>query len=262
MTARTLDVGLPARRSGVGAWMKAYRAMVRWEFVGSRLVFPVLLVVQILAGAGFVLGFGLLIPDMDDAMALYLSTGAVVMSLILIGLIVTPQLIAQQRMVGSYEYVWSLPVPRSSAVAASMTMAALVAVPGVIAAMGVAVWRYEISFEVSPVVIPACLLTLLCACLFGTAVAHGVKEPQATLMFTQLAIFFVIGFSPVSFPIDRLPEWLATVHEFLPFHHMAVLIRSSLTTGLVTAEPINWIVLVIWTALTAGITAAVLVRRK
>ena len=81
-------------------------------------------------------------------------------------------------------------------------------------------------------------------------------------MFTQLAIFFVIGFSPVSFPIDRLPEWLATVHEFLPFYHMAVLIRSSLTTGLVTAEPINWIVLVIWTVLTAGITAAVLVRRK
>jgi ABC-2 type transport system permease protein len=111
-------------------------------------------------------------------------------------------------------------------------------------------------------VIPAFVLTLLCGCLLGTAVAHGVDEPQVTLLFTQLAIFFIIGFSPVSFPIDRLPGWLAAVHEFLPFHHMAIVIRASLTTGLVAVEPIDWIILGAWTAITAGITGAVLVRRK
>jgi len=236
--------------------------MLRWEILGSRLLFPLIVIVQVLAGAGFVLGFGLLIPDIDTEMALYLSTGAVVMSLILIGLVLTPQLIAQQRMEGSYDFVWSLPVPRSAAITASVTLAAVAAVPGVLAAIGVAMWRYDISFVVSAAVIPACVLTLLCGCLLGTAVAHGVAEPQATLMFTQLAIFFVLGFSPVNFPIDRLPDWLASVHQFLPFHHMAVLIRSSLTAGLVTAEPIDWIILCGWTALTALITGLVLVRRK
>jgi ABC-2 type transport system permease protein len=236
--------------------------MLRWEMLGSRLLLPLIVIVQILVGAGFVIGFGLLIPNIDPQMALYLSTGAVVMSLILIGLVLTPQVIAQQKMEGSYEYLWSLPVPRSAATVASVTLAALVAIPGVAAAMTVAVWRYDISFAVTPAVIPAFLLTLLCGCLMGTAVAHGVGEPQVTLLFTQLAIFFIIGFSPVSFPIDRLPDWLATIHEFLPFHHMAVVIRSSLTTDLVTVEPADWIVLGVWTAVTASITAVVLVRRK
>jgi ABC-2 type transport system permease protein len=96
----------------------------------------------------------------------------------------------------------------------------------------------------------------------GAAVAHGVEEPQVTLLFTQLAIFFIIGFSPVSFPIDRLPAWLATIHEFLPFHHMAIVIRSSLTPGLVEVAPADWVVPLAWTALTAAITGFVLVRRK
>ena len=262
MTARHLVVALPGRRSGVGGWLPSYTAMIRWEVLGARLLLPLIVIVQILAGAGFVLGFGLLIPNLDGSMALYLSTGAVVMSLILIGLVLTPQVIAQQKMEGSYEYLWSLPVPRSAATMASVTLAALAAIPGVLVAMAVAMWRYDISFTVSAEVIPAFALTLLCGCLLGTAVAHGIDEPQVTLLFTQLAIFFIIGFSPVSFPIDRLPTWLATVHLFLPFHHMAVVIRSSLTTDLVVVEPIDWAVLVAWTALAGVITGIVLVRRK
>jgi ABC-2 type transport system permease protein len=256
------EVDLRAKRSGAASWMNSYTAMLRWETRGARLLLPLIVVVQILAGAGFVLGFGLLIPDIDADMALYLSTGAVVMSLILIGLVLTPQVIAQQKMEGSYEFLWSLPVPRSAATIASVTLAALAAIPGVAAAMLVAVWRYDISFVVSPTVVPAFLLTLLCGCLVGTAVAHGVEEPQVTLLFTQLAIFFIIGFSPVSFPIDRLPPWLANLHEFLPFHHMAVVVRSSLTTDMVSVAPIDWVVLVAWTAVAAGITGLVLLRRK
>lgn len=246
----------------MGGWLHGYLAMLRWEVLGSRMLLPLMIVVQILAGAGFVLGFGLLIPDLESAMALYLSTGAVVMSLILIGLVVTPQVIAQQKMEGSYEYLWSLPVPRTAAMSASVTLAALVAIPGVVAAIGVAVWRYDVAFTVSPTAVPASLLSLLCACFIGSALAHGIGEPQVTLLFTQFGIFFLIGFSPVSFPIDRLPSWLATVHELLPFHHMGVVVRSSLTDGLVDADPIDWLVLVAWTATTAMITGAVLGRRK
>ncbi|MFZ0014030.1 MAG: ABC transporter permease [Acidimicrobiia bacterium] len=255
-------VGLPVSRSGASGWASHYMAMLRWEILGSRLLLPLMLIVQVLVGAGFVIGFGLLIPGIDADMALYLSTGAVVMSLLLIGLVLTPQLIAQQKMDGSYDFLRALPVPRSAATMASVTLAALIAIPGVMAAMGVAVWRYDISFVVSPAVIPAFALTLLCGCLIGTAVAHGVDEPQVTLLFTQLAIFFIIGFSPVSFPIDRLPPWLATVHEFLPFHHMAVVVRSSLTSGLVVVELFDWLMIVAWIAVTGAITGAVLTRRK
>ncbi|RPI23608.1 MAG: ABC transporter permease, partial [Actinobacteria bacterium] len=161
MTTETLAaMGLPMKRVGAANWLHSYRAMVRWEVLGSRLVLPLLVIVQILAGAGFVVGFGLLIPDISSAAALYLSTGAVVMSLILIGLIGTPQIVAQQKMEGSYDFMWSLPVPRSAATLASVTLAALVAIPGVVAALLVAVWRYDVTFTVDASIVPAFTLTV------------------------------------------------------------------------------------------------------
>jgi ABC-type polysaccharide/polyol phosphate export permease len=66
----------------------------------------------------------------------------------------------------------------------------------------------------------------------------------------------------VSFPIERLPTWLATVHEYLPIHHMALAVRSSLTDGLVEMTGRSWVVLVVWTVAAAAVTGLVLVRRK
>jgi ABC-2 type transport system permease protein len=178
------------------------------------------------------------------------------------GLIVTPQLVAQQKMEGSYEFMWSLPVPRSAASAASVTLGVLVAIPGVVAALLVAMWRYDISFTFHPSVIPATLLTIVCGSLIGAAIAHAIDQPQLTLLLSQVGIFFIIGFSPVSFPIERLPGWLATVHEYLPIHHMALVVRASLTDGLVVVTARSWVVLVAWLGLAAAITGLVLVRRK
>lgn len=248
-------------RRGLGHWLDAYRSMVRWEFVGSRLVLPLLVIVQILAGAGFVVGFGLLIPSPTESTALYLATGAVVNSLILIGLIVSPQIIAQEKMEGSYDFLSSLPVPRSAATAASVTLAFLVAIPGVFAALLVAVWRYDVVFTVKPTVVPAVILTLACGSLLGAAIAHGLPLPQVTMLISQLLIFFTIGFAPINFPIDRLPEWLQTVNELLPFHHMALAIRSSLTEGLVEITIRSWVVLTVWTVAAGFATAVVLGRR-
>ncbi|HEY7469081.1 MAG TPA: ABC transporter permease [Acidimicrobiia bacterium] len=262
MTGAATPATLPAKRAGVSNWLHSYAAMVRWEMTGSRLLLPLIAIVQILSGAGFVIGFGLLIPSIDEATALYLSTGAVVMSLILMGLIVTPQLVAQQKMEGSYDFMWSLPVPRSAASAASLTLGVLVALPGLIAALLVAMWRYDITFDIHLSVIPATLLTIVCGSLIGSAVAHGMNQPQLTLLFTQIGIFFIIGFSPVSFPIERLPGWLATVHEYLPIHHMALVVRASLTDGLVAVTSQSWIILLVWLVIAAVITGVVLVRRK
>lgn len=263
MTVQTaLPPDLPPKRVGARNWLRSYGSMLRWELVGARLFLPLLITVQILAGAGFVLGFGLLIPQVDNATALYLATGAVVMSLILIGLIVSPQLIAQRKMEGSYDFLWSLPVPRSAATTASVTLAALVAVPGIIAALGVAVWRYGVSFSVHPSIVPAFLLTVACGALVGSAIAHGLEQPQITMLISQLLIFFSIGFAPIFFPIEHLPGWLASVHRYLPVYPMALAVRSSLTDGLTTMTAQAWIVLTVWTAAAASLTGLVLVRRK
>ena len=114
----TTAIALPAKQSGPGHWVRSFRAMLRWQLTDMRLLVPMIVFVQILSGVGLVLGFSLLMPNMSSDMALYLVTGAVVVTLVVVGVVMGPQLIAQQKSAGSYDFMWSLPVPRSSASAA------------------------------------------------------------------------------------------------------------------------------------------------
>jgi ABC-2 type transport system permease protein len=253
---------LPVKRSGAGHWMRTYRAMLRWQFTDMRLLLPMTVLVQLLSGVGLVIGFGLLIPDMTERLALFLSTGAVVVSLVIVGVIMGPQLIAQQKSAGSYDFMWSLPVPRSAASAAWVTLNASIAIPGMLGALVAAILRYDVAFDVTLMVVPAVGLTLLTGTLLGYALAHGIPKPDITQLISQLLIFVIFGFAPVSYPIENLPAWLATVNKFFPFYPMANVVRDSLTDGIAVNVGRSYVVLSIWAVLASVVSAAVLRRRK
>lgn len=261
MTA-VATTALPVKRAGAAHWMRSYRAMLRWQLTDMRLLLPMTVMIQLLSGVGLVLGFGLLIPAMTERLALFLSTGAVVVSLVVVGVIMGPQLIAQQKTAGSYDFMWSLPVPRSAASAAWVTLNALIAVPGMLGALFAASLRYDVAFDVTLMVVPAVGLTLLTGTLLGYALAHGIPKPDITQLISQLLIFVIFGFSPVSYPIENLPGWLATLNEFLPFYPMANVVRDSLTDGIAVDVGRSYLVLAVWALLAAVISAVVLRRRK
>lgn len=236
--------------------------MLRWEITNMRLLLPITLMVQLLSGAGLVIGFGLLIGDMPDQTALYLSTGAVVITLILVGVVMGPQLVAQQKMEGSYDFIWSLPVPRSASTTAWVVLNMFIAIPGMVGALLVAIWRYDVSFTVSWLVVPAILLTLVCGTLLGYSMAHSIPKPEITQLISQFLIFAIFGFSPISYPAENLPGWLAELHEYLPFASMANVVRDALTEGLVVDVGRSYVVLAVWTLLAAALSGLVLGRRK
>lgn len=227
-----------------------------------RLLLPLTIMVQALSGAGIVLGFGLLIPEMNQKTAQYLSTGAVVVTLVLVGLVLGPQLVAQQRMQGSYDFMWSLPVPRTASSAAWLSLNVLIAVPGMVAAILTAALRYGVVFDISFMVVPAVLFTLVTGTLLGYAIAHAVPNPEVTMVVSQILIFVIFGFSPISFPAENLPTWLANAHNYLPFEHMANTVRGSLVDGLATDLGRSYLVLSIWAIAATAIAAAVLGRRR
>lgn len=256
------EVTLPQKRSGAGHWWRSYLAMLRWEITNMRLLLPITIMVQALSGAGIVLGFGLLIPTMEPATAQYLSTGAVVVTLILVGLVLGPQLVAQQRMSGSYDFMWSLPVPRTASSIAWLSLNTLIAVPGMVAALVAAAWRYNVSFDISMMVVPAVLFTLITGTLLGYAMAHAVPNPEVTMVVSQVLIFVIFGFSPISYPAENLPGWLAGLHGYLPFEHMANTVRGSLVADLATDVGHSYLVLSVWAVVATVVAASVLGRRK
>ena len=122
--------------------------------------------------------------------------------------------------------------------------------------------RYHIQFDVSPMVIPAVLITLVSGTLLGYSLSHAIPRPEVTFLVSQVLIFVIFGFSPIAYPAGNLPAWLASVHQYLPFVHMADVVRNSLVDGLVTDVGHSYLVLCIWSVAMTAVTAVVLRRRK
>ena len=94
--------------------------------------------------------------------------------------------------------------------------------------------------------------------MIGFAYAHLLSDAKIVVLVAQVLVFVVFGFSPVAYPPANLPDWLATTHTYLPFVHMADVIRAGLTQDLVDNVTRSCLVLVAWTILaTAGATWAV-----
>ncbi len=248
-------------RRGMPYLLASYRTLTRWHLASLRIWVMLLIVIQIMAGAGFVLGIALFFDHIPASAALFVSTGVPVINLIMIGLILGPQLVAQQKLQQSYEFIRALPVPQASAAAAWYTVCLLAGIPAVVVSLLIAEARYGIALTVTPAVVPAVLLTAFTGTMIGYGLGHAVPNPMATNLITELLIFAVFGFAPILFPAWQLPGWLAALNWWFPFGHMAVIVRAGLTAGLVTGVASSYLIVAVWGVIGAAASAWALGRR-
>ena len=227
-------------------WMRSFWLMLQWELQSLRLVLPLAISAQILFGAGLAIGFGFLLGDIGTDQALYLATGVTVTSMLTIGLALVPQLVAQHKHAGTYDFIWSLPVPRTCSIAASLAVNSLIAFPGMILALLIASWRWELALHVSPLIVPAALLTLVTGASIGFAMAHSIPNPFVTTLVANVLVFVILLYSPINYPPERLPDWLASIHLLLPFQHAANVMQTGLTENLATNVGLSFSVLGAW----------------
>ncbi|MGE5287467.1 MAG: ABC transporter permease [Micromonosporaceae bacterium] len=248
-------------RRGPPYWLHSYWTLTRWHLAGLRMWLSLLTAIQILAGAGFVLGIGLFFDHIPSMAALFVSTGVPVINLVMVGLILGPQLVADQKLQQSYEFVRAFPVPQTAAAGAWYTVCLLAGIPAVVVSLAIAEARYGISFAVSPAIVPAVLLTAFTGTMMGYGLGHAVPNPMATRLITQLFVFAIFGFTPILFPARQLPDWLAAVNWWFPFGHMAVIVRAGLTTGMVNSVGSSYVVVAAWGLAAVAVSAWALGRR-
>ena len=266
MAPGVATVRLPWRfsmpRSGAGYSWDSFRTMLLWDLASLRLDLPIVVIIQLVAGAGIVVMMSLLVPgDPPRAAVEYLAAGVPVVNLYLLGLVFGPQWIAEQRAADAYDATRVLPCPRSASLAAWYVVTLAAGVPGMIGTLLVAAWRYHIDFAVSPVIVPAVLLVAVSGTMIGAAIGHGVAEPMVSRIGVQAINMFVVGFTPTLFPADRLPDWLQTINAVLPFEHMSALLRAALTAGPVDHLGISYAVVIAWSVACAGLAAWAMGRR-
>ncbi len=209
--------------------VRDYGLMLKWQALSNKPILPLNLIVQMMIAVGFIVGIGFFYPQISPSTAKYLTTGAPTISLLMVGLVLVPQVVALSRTQGTFDYIWSLPVPRMVYVAADATIWVLVSLPGVILSVVLGSLYYHFGLRLTPLVIPAVLLIAIAGVFVGYTIAHGAPRPQMAQIATQVIVFGIMIFSPIMYPMEQLPAWLAAVHRVLPVKYMADLSRGTLT---------------------------------
>ena len=234
--------------------------LLEWQLRRSLPYIPLLVVVQVALAVATVVGYGLLVGTPSSDVAMYLATGAPTITLITVGLVMTPQMLAQAKTEGSLDWMRTLPVPRWTFLASDLLMWTLIALPGMVLGVVAGVLRFHVHLSVAPWVVLAALLVSLTSASVGYAIA-SVLPPLLAQLLTQVLVFVVLLFSPVSYPASRMPGWLQTAHELLPIEPMAQLIRAGLASATFTVPGRSMAVLGVWVCVAVAAALAALRRQ-
>ena len=240
--------------------LRSYTLLVRWQALRLKTFLPLAAVVQGLFAFGIVVGYPMFFPQLDEMTVLFLATGAPAITLITMGMVVLPQVVAQSKLEGSLEYMRSLPVPRMTYLMADLTVWLAVVLPGVVFAIAVGSWAFDLALSISLSIIPAVLLVVTTAAAVGYALA-SILPPLMAMLLSQVLIFGVLLFSPVNYPAERMPDWMQTVHSLLPVQAMAEVIRGSLASDTFNLTAGPFVLLSAWCVLSLGLSWATLRHR-
>ena len=240
--------------------LRSYALLVRWTGLRQKTFLPFAVIIQGLFSLGIVIGYPLLFPQIDPRTILFIATAAPSITLITMGLVAVPQQVAQARTEGTLDYMRALPIPRVVYLLADLTVQLLVVLPGVVFGVLVATWRFNLPIAVSPLVVPAVLLVVLTATSVGYAMA-SVLPPLVASLMSQVLVVLVFMFSPLQFPADRLPDWLAAIHRVLPIQAMGEVMRGTLSPAEFPVSAGSFVLLGAWCAITFAISWRVLARR-
>lgn len=233
--------------------------LAQWQFRRQSAYLPLMVVVQVFMAVATVIGYGLLVGDPDPTTALYLATGAPTVTLITVGLVMTPQMQSQSRTEGSLDWMRTLPVPRTLFLVSDLLVWTLLALPGMVLGVVAGVLRFDIDLSPTPWLVPGALLVSLTAAAVGYAMA-SLLPPALAMLMTQALVFVVLLFSPVSYPAERMPGWLQGAHEWLPIQPMAQLVRAGLASDTFALPTRSLVVLVVWCA--ASVAGAIWSLRR
>jgi ABC-2 type transport system permease protein len=242
------------------AALRSYFLLVRWQGLRSKGFLPFAIVIQGLFSLGIVVGLPLLFPQMDESTILYLATGAPAITLITMGLVAVPQMVAQAKTEGTLDYMRTLPIPRVVYLLADLTVQLAIVLPGVVFGVVIATLWFDLPLAPSPLVVPSVILVVLTATAVGYGMAAILPPLMANLM-SQVLVVLVFMFSPLNFPADRMPDWLAALHSVLPIQAMGEVLRGSLAPASFPLTPGPYAMLAVWAVGAFAVTWRILARR-
>lgn len=235
--------------------IKELFALVGWSLLRHKYLLPVFTLTQVFLSLAIVYGLALLIPDVNNQTAIYLSSGATTLGIIAVGCVLAAQIVSTAKQEGIVDYQRTLPVSRLNILISDFIIWGMASLPGVFMSFLAAYLRFDVSMKALAIL----SLIQLCMISIGFALAYWLT-PNVVGLVTQIIMIGGLLFSPITYPTDRLPSALVNFFEFLPFVPSSNLIRS-LFYEQNTVNVSNIIVVCFWFVLTTLLSLISLSRR-
>ncbi|MBT1018137.1 ABC transporter permease [Canibacter sp. lx-72] len=139
------------------------------------------------------------------------------LSSIIIGLSICPQIISESNLSGYVDYVKTLPVRRSTIFLSELFVWLIMSSLGFVISFFVAMLKFR---NLPPIRLESFLFAMLLVCIYvglGIVLALYFKLGLVQLLSQALALIAFL-FTPLLYPADRLPDWLVLIHWLLPFY--------------------------------------------
>lgn len=210
--------------------------ILKLQALRMKVILPFFSILQIMVGVGMIIGLGYFIPDIDKNLALFIVSGGPAITIMTVGMTLVPQIIAEDKDKGVFDFFWSLPIHKSTLLIADIIIWTSATLPGVILSIVVGSVYYNFTVIPNITLIPSYFLVAITSTLVGYAIAYASPNMKITNLIANFLIFSLFLFSPIIYPINRLPQFLQFLHKVLPIKYMADLLRGGLTNTQLNME--------------------------
>jgi ABC-2 type transport system permease protein len=104
----------------------------------------------------------------------------------------------------------------------------LIQLPGSLITLVLAAVHFDVHLRFDPLIVPAIALVSLTSAAVGYAIAVLLPPTVAGQVASFLSIALLL-FSPINYPLHRLPQVLQHIHQVLPVAYMADIVRGALS---------------------------------
>ena len=240
--------------------LSKFGGLVKWSLLRHKFYIPVFVIVQIVLSFAVIYGFLFITNASNQAEKFYLSTGAMAINVIAVTCVLAPQIVSEAKQNGIYEYQKTLPVSRIGILLSDLLIWGLLCLPGILSSILISKFGFGLDTSIGINSILSILLIIFSLLSVGFAIAYILPANVVSLV-TQLIMIGGLLFSPIIYPADRLPAWMITLYEYLPFVPASQIIRSSIFR-LEYVDNQKFIILIVWGCFGSILSLITLARRK
>jgi ABC-2 type transport system permease protein len=218
--------GVPLRNNLHGVYIIWYRDVLRFWRDRARLLssfgMPVLFLVI------FGSGIASIFPKQQGFDYIAFMYPGIISMVVLMSAIMSGVTVVFDREFGFLKEVLVAPISRTSvAIGKALGGATIASVQGVLMLVFIPFAHVDISVARGFMLVGLMLLLSLCLTSMGLLIASKIRSMEAFQAIMQILVFPLVFISPVMFPAEGLPGWLATIVKINPVSYGVDAIRQA-----------------------------------